>query len=93
MLRPAAPTPKATRSGRRLRVTDGGDQGRSFPLPEAGTVTVGKAGGHADIGLHDLYVSKIHCTLQIADGTITVAHLDGASGRRSTATRSPARIC
>src|SRR5262245_59427616 len=80
-LRTAEPAPAAPAAigPRRLRVTDGGDQGRSFPLPEAGTLTVGKAGGHADIGLHDLYVAKLHCTLQIDDGTITVTHLEAAA--------------
>ena len=50
---------------KRLKVTDGGDQGRSFALPDVGTVSVGKVGGPAEIGLHDLYVAKIHCTLTI----------------------------
>jgi hypothetical protein len=64
---------------RRLKVTDGGDQGSTFALPDAGVVSVGKAGS-ADIGLHDLYVAKIHCTLTIESGTVRVAHVEGQSG-------------
>lgn len=75
---PQAPAPAA--GPRRLRVTDGGDQGSSFKIPEAGTLTVGKVGNHADIRLHDLYVSKLHCSLQVVDGIVTVTHIDGANG-------------
>lgn len=64
---------------RRLKVTDGGDQGRTFALPEDGTVTVGKAGS-AEVGLHDLYVAKVHCALAIENGTIRVTHVEGPSG-------------
>jgi serine/threonine-protein kinase len=65
---------------RRLKVTDGADQGRSFPLPDVGTVSVGKVGGPAEIGLDDLYVAKIHCTLTIENGTVWVTHGDAQSG-------------
>lgn len=77
----AVPLSTPTSSGpKRLRVTDGGDQGQSFPLPETGTLTIGKTGGSATIGLHDLYVSKLHCTLQIVDGAVTVSHSEGQNG-------------
>ncbi len=75
---PVAPPPAA--AARRLKVTDGGDQGRSFRLPDAGTLTVGKTGGHADVGLHDLYVSRIHCMLQVTPDGVTVVHVEGATG-------------
>ncbi len=65
---------------KRLKVTDGGDQGRSFPLPDAGTVSVGKAGGPVEIGLHDLYVAKVHCTLTIDNDIVRVAHVEGQHG-------------
>ena len=65
---------------KRLKVTDGGDQGRSFALPDAGTVSVGKPGGQAEIGLHDLYVAKIHCTLTVESGTVRVTHVEGPNG-------------
>ena len=64
---------------KRLKVIDGGDQGRTFRLPESGTRTIGKP-GQADIGLHDLYVMKVHCSLLIVDGVITVTHVDGQNG-------------
>jgi pSer/pThr/pTyr-binding forkhead associated (FHA) protein len=65
---------------RRLKVIDGGDQGRSFKVPASGTVTVGKTGGQADIGLHDLYVAKVHCSLAVESGVVTVTHMDGQNG-------------
>jgi serine/threonine-protein kinase len=57
----------------RLNVIDGGDRGQSFPLPAAGTIRIGNYGGHTDICLHDLYVAKDHCHLEVtADGKIVV---------------------
>lgn len=64
---------------RRLKVIDGGDQGRTFRLPDAGPVTVGKVGA-ADIGLHDFYVTKVHCSLDVSADGVTVTHLDGPLG-------------
>jgi serine/threonine-protein kinase len=64
---------------RRFKVIDGGDQGRSFPLPEEGTVSLGKH-GYADIGLHDLYVSKVHCLVHIDGYRIMVSHVEGQTG-------------
>jgi pSer/pThr/pTyr-binding forkhead associated (FHA) protein len=72
-------TPTAT-GPNRLKVIDGGDQGSTFRLPESGTRTVGKPGGAASIGLHDLYVMRVHCSLEIADGVVTVTHVEGQSG-------------
>jgi hypothetical protein len=75
-----ASTPVSPQTGpKRLKVTDGGDQGRTFALPEDGTLSVGKSGS-AEIGLNDLYVAKVHCTLAIENGTIRVTHVEGASG-------------
>ncbi|MFO0799811.1 MAG: FHA domain-containing serine/threonine-protein kinase [Gemmataceae bacterium] len=65
---------------RRLKVIDGGDQGHAFRLPDSGTVTVGKSGGSADIGLHDLYVSRVHCTLAVSPAGIVVTHVEGIAG-------------
>ena len=75
---PAPDAPPAS-GPRRLKVVDGGDQGRSFLLPDEGTARVGKP-GHADIRLHDLYVAPVHCTLDIGPAGVTVTHIDGASG-------------
>jgi len=65
---------------RRLKVIDGGDQGHAFRLPDAGTVTVGKTGGSADIGLHDLYVSRVHCSLDVSPAGVVVTHVEGVAG-------------
>ena len=54
----------------RLLVVDGGDRGQAFPLPAAGVIRIGNYGGHTDICLHDLYVAKDHCHVEVAaDGT------------------------
>ena len=64
----------------RLNVVDGGDRGQSFRLPAAGKVRIGNYGGHTDICLHDLYVAKDHCHLDVADGRIVVTAQASAAG-------------
>ena len=49
---------------KRLVVIDGADEGRYFPLLETGSSTIGSNRRSADICLHDLYVSRIHCELE-----------------------------
>lgn len=65
---------------KRLHVIDGADQGRFFFLPETGTVTIGKSHKHAEIVLNDLYVSRVHCELQMEEDTVLVKHLTGQHG-------------
>jgi serine/threonine-protein kinase len=65
---------------KRLLVVDGADKGRVFMLPESGTVSVGKSSKHCDIVVHDLYVSRIHCQLEIDGDHIEVTHLHGDNG-------------
>lgn len=74
----APPLPAA--GPRRLKVIDGGDQGHAFRLPDRGTVTVGKTGGSADIGLHDLYVARVHCSLDVSPDGVVVTHIAGVAG-------------
>lgn len=64
---------------RRFKVVDGGDQGRSFKLPEDGTISLGRR-GHADIGLNDFFVSKVHCLVHIDGYKIMVSHVEGQAG-------------
>src|SRR5437899_2897427 len=71
-----APPPPSANLPRRLKVVDGADQGRTFRLPESGNVVVGKPGGQTNVGLHDLYVSKSHCALEITAGTGTATHAE-----------------
>ena len=76
----AAPRPDARGLLKQLVVIDGGDQGRVFVLPENGVCTIGKSSKHADIVLHDLYVSRIHCELQIQGDSVRVVHVEGQNG-------------
>lgn len=64
----------------RFLVVDGADKGRHFSLPESGIITVGKSHKHADIILNDLYVSRVHCELQIEPDHLVVGHVEGQSG-------------
>jgi serine/threonine protein kinase len=50
---------------KRLLVIDGADQGRFYPLHGDGVVTIGNSHRHADICLHDLYVRRVHCHLDV----------------------------
>jgi hypothetical protein len=64
---------------KRLRVIDGANRGQLFPLPESGTVTLGKDRKLANIALNDIYVAKAHCRLEI-DGDKVVVVDAGAQG-------------
>ncbi len=65
---------------KRLFVVNGADQGRSFPLPESGTVSIGRHKKHADIALNDFYVSRVHCELFIEGASVVVTHVSGQNG-------------
>jgi serine/threonine protein kinase len=64
----------------RLLVVDGADRGQTYVLPEAGTVRIGNYGGKTEICLHDLYVAKDHCHVEVADGRITLTAQASAAG-------------
>jgi pSer/pThr/pTyr-binding forkhead associated (FHA) protein len=78
----AAPqaAPQPARLIKRLLVIDGADKGRSFPLPDSGTLTIGKSHKSSDIILHDLYVSRVHCQLLIDEDHVVVTHIEGDNG-------------
>ena len=78
-IEPAAATETPAVVARRFKVVDGGDQGRAFKLPEEGTISLGRL-GHADIGLNDFFVSKVHCLLHIDGYKIMVSHVEGQAG-------------
>ncbi len=59
----------------RLLVIDGADQGRSIPLADAGSVVIGNSRKHADVCLNDLYVSRVHCQVAVAEGQVSVNHV------------------
>lgn len=59
-----------------LTVTEGADEGRSYPLPHSGTVTIGKSQKHADISLRDLLIGRVHCLIEVTDAGVTVRNLE-----------------
>ncbi len=65
---------------RQLRVIDGADHGRTFPLPESGTVRIGNGRSDADICLHDLYVGYTHCELAITPERVAVTDKNSPHG-------------
>ncbi len=73
-------SPPQTQTMRRLLVIDGADKGRFFPLPETGNLMIGKSHKACDIILHDLYVARVHCQLQIDEDQVVVTHLEGDNG-------------
>lgn len=81
---PAAVPPTSESQGaqlfKQLVVIDGGDQGRIFALPDSGVCTIGKSAKHADIVLHDLYVTRVHCELHLQRDGIRVVHVEGQNG-------------
>jgi pSer/pThr/pTyr-binding forkhead associated (FHA) protein len=54
---------------RRLICIEGADQGRTFWLPEAGTLLIGSSHRHADIALNDMWVKRTHCHVKV-DGDL-----------------------
>jgi hypothetical protein len=64
----------------RLLVVDGADRGQTYPLPAAGVIRIGNYGGKTEICLHDLYVAKDHCHVDVADGRIVVTAQASAAG-------------
>ncbi|HWY87508.1 MAG TPA: FHA domain-containing serine/threonine-protein kinase [Gemmataceae bacterium] len=69
-----------TASRKQLLVIDGADHKQMFRLPETGSVSIGNSGKHADICLHDLYVSRVHCRLETQGDKVLVTHSEGKNG-------------
>jgi hypothetical protein len=62
-------------------VVDGADVEQLFLLPERGTVRIGSSQKHAEICLHDLYVARAHCEVEVTDeDTVFVRNLRPAEG-------------
>jgi hypothetical protein len=96
--RPAEPAPASAATApvaaagplkgpKQLRVIDGADAGRSFRLPASGSQSIGKSSRHSDIVLHDLYVSRVHCTLEVQGDKVLVTHVEGENGTQINGTR------
>jgi len=57
-------------------VVDGADREQVFLLPEKGISVIGGSKKHADICLHDLYVQRTHCEVEVSEGdTVLVRNL------------------
>jgi len=59
----------------RLRVVDGADVDRYFPLSDNGSLVIGNSHRHADACLHDLLVARVHCQVDAAEGRVLVKSL------------------
>jgi pSer/pThr/pTyr-binding forkhead associated (FHA) protein len=57
-----------------LLVIDGFDRGEVFPLAARGAVTIGNNRREAEIVLHDLYVSRAHCRLEVGEDRVVVVN-------------------
>ncbi len=64
---------------KRLLVIDGADHGQSFPIHADGVVTIGNSHRHADICLHDLYVRRVHCQLDVQGDRVVARASDSAA--------------
>src|SRR5262245_37420168 len=64
----------------RLIVIDGADAKQLFPLPAAGAVVIGKETAGANIVLHDFYVEKTHCKVEIKSEGISALDLSQDRG-------------
>lgn len=64
----------------RFRVVDGADLRKLFLLPEKGKTTIGSSARHADIVLHDLYVGRLHCEIEVDGELVRVRTPTEANG-------------
>lgn len=62
----------------RLKVIAGPDQGKTFNLPPAGAVTIGR--GEADVAINDVRVSRAHFRLTTISGQIRLRDLGSKTG-------------
>jgi pSer/pThr/pTyr-binding forkhead associated (FHA) protein len=62
-----------------LQVVDGADKGRSFTLLDDGIQIIGSNRKHTDICLHDLYVARVHCEVQVDGSRVLVRPTDPSS--------------
>lgn len=67
---------------KRLLVIDGADVRRTFFLPQSGTVTIGSSQKNADLILHDLLVSRVHCEIEVEGDHVFVTHVEGQDGTK-----------
>jgi hypothetical protein len=63
-----------------LLVIDGADQGQTFLLPQADTVLIGSSKKHAYICLHDLYVARVHCQVEVKGQSVMVTAHESPGG-------------
>jgi pSer/pThr/pTyr-binding forkhead associated (FHA) protein len=62
-------------------VVEGADKDKVFRLPENGLVIVGSSQKHAEICLHDLFVQRTHCEIEISpDNEVVVRNLRPTEG-------------
>lgn len=64
---------------KRLLVLAGPDEGRSFEIPAAGNLLLGRSRA-TDTRLIDPHVERVHCQVQIEDGDVYVNDFDSAGG-------------
>jgi serine/threonine protein kinase len=60
----------------RFLVIDGADQGRFFPLPEKGTLSIGSRRKDVNLVLHDLYVAPLHCQIDVDGDHVKVTECE-----------------
>jgi serine/threonine protein kinase len=65
---------------KRLLVIDGADEGRSFSVADNGVLSIGSSRRNADICLHDLFVRRVHCLLEVDGDRIVARDSDDSPG-------------
>lgn len=63
----------------KLSVIAGNDKGKEFPLPETGTLQIGR-GKDTDTHLQDLRVSRNHCRVQVEGGRVLLVDNQSKEG-------------
>lgn len=62
-----------------ISVIKGPSKGLTHQLAKP-TISIGQTGGSADMEIDDAQVSRLHCAVDVTDGTVRLYDLDSASG-------------
>jgi|GEM_PF-2003064 pSer/pThr/pTyr-binding forkhead associated (FHA) protein len=76
---PATPASATAKLRKRLLAIAGPDEGRGYPLPDSGVVTIGKDRQYASIVVRGLAIERVHCQIKVENDRAEVVD-ERASG-------------
>lgn len=68
----ASASPPAAKMRKRLLAIAGPEEGRGYPLPDGGVITIGKDRNHVDIVVRGLTIERVQCYLKVEGDRVEV---------------------